>query len=844
MSLTVKVSATLSGQALAQAQVVIDDAPVGVTNADGMLTTPLQKMRNTTTPITVSYKTADMQAKSWSGEIYIAGTEKRSGGIYEVNAVLQPFIIFEAKCGDKLLEHAVISQGKQELGKTNSKGLFEFAFKEWPENMTEVSISRSGYMPTTLAVINKSGSTFSANLIEQAVLRITAVTETNELVTPLKNIDVYLNETLLGKTDNRGIFTYLHTGIHGGSAVLNFIAGNQIPEKREENVTLKGPLSFELQYLPANAPPLRTGVFTFSDTSESGGSASLAVDARQQFASNFFRASQAFQEIPQDVLTHIINASGMDIDKLLTDGWENSGLRDDLDLLIVGNVANDVSGKLLDVRFYRFDGKLLFGHLARMDGGTSRDITKAVVEIIGNVRKRFPFEGAVVSMDVSGIKVNLMGNAFPLAENDMFTVHSIIKDAHGEVTGSRTVGALALRYTNNNQPVLVENNVKPGDKIKIGDKITRIDTSMQTYRSYLALNVNSSEGGRMSPLENVNVFVDGIWTGQTKRDGTLNVPAQRGADAWLVLQRPGYLPLSARVMPKIPGEKITLEMTPAKSNFVIDSEPAGATILVDGAKVGTTPLTNPIALASGFHSLELQAPEGYVAWRQIVTAGKPNIDLTGNAKILLPSDILGIARKQQQAKKIDDAIITLQASTPDHPDYIALRYLLAELFLVDKKDPTAAIKEIERTLSVKRIDQTLNRQHNDIYVLLGRAYNSQAETLVAENPAAAALSYMKATDALLWARDHARFIDELKRMGMTHDAYYYLALAYHQIQKLRPSSTSREKAQVAWQEYFDFFPSKLNNDDSYAKRKVEAEKFRDALAIPDPGVNGTTLSAN
>ena len=829
VTISVKVKVNLSGEPLAQATVFVRENPVGNTDAQGLFTTSIQEMRNTTIPVSVTYKTDGMQAKPWSGEIFIPGSEKSSGGTYELVADLKAFITIEAKSGDEAIPKAVISLRNQTLGVTDKNGRFDYIYKQWPENASALTISKRGYLPVNLPVTNKSGSQYAAHLVERAVIRVTATTQSNGILFPLPEVDVYLQDSLVGKTDGRGILTYLHDGEHGADAVVRFSVANQFTEKDEAVITLSGKSDFDLQYLPASAPPLRVGVMMFSDSTIKSKNSNIPSLAHAQFKQHLFRASRAFEEISDNMLYSLLEESGFDLFQLTSSGWDNSNLREELDILVLGNISSDEFGYLIDVRMFRYDGKLLFGHLSHAGSGAESNITKSIVEIIGNIQKRFPFEGTVTGIEASEIRINLTGSIYPLAMNDLFSVQSLVKDAQGIATGSRTIGALSMKYKGSNQPILVANNIKPGDRVRFGDKVTRIDSTLQNYRSYVTVTANSMDGDTSGKLQDVDVFVDGIWIGRTRRDGTLNAPGTRGKKHWLVFLRPGYVPVSRQVAIKVPGEKLTIEMIPQSTNFIVNSEPEGATVLIDGSSAGTTPMAAPVGVSSGLHTVVLQAPEGYFPWQQILDFGGSDINLTGKNTIKLAADFRNAIADQIKSKKIDDAISSLQQIAGDHPDYIAGQSMLAELYLDKKEDPSTAISHIEQALKAQQQNIQFGKKHSSIYVLLGKSYFSQASKLAEENIPAALLSHLKAIDALKKAQLSMRYFPKEKQKELTHDSFYYLALAYHNIYKLRPTELYLKNAQVAWQEFFDFYPKNLDKEDSYLEIKQKAEQLSSEL---------------
>ena len=117
-----------------------------------------------------------------------------------------------------------------------------------------------------------------------------------------------------------------------------------------------------------------------------------------------------------------------------------------------------------------------------------------------------------------------------------------------------------------------------------------------------------------------SVQIDGVDVGKTPlRD--LSVEAGPRS-VTLALER--YLPLTQplEVTGRSVRQQLELELAPGWADVTIDSKPAGASILVDGEALGTTPATLP--LMGGERQLILQLP-AYADAQQalLVTPGKP-----------------------------------------------------------------------------------------------------------------------------------------------------------------------------------------------------------------------------
>ena len=123
-----------------------------------------------------------------------------------------------------------------------------------------------------------------------------------------------------------------------------------------------------------------------------------------------------------------------------------------------------------------------------------------------------------------------------------------------------------------------------------------------------------------TPAAAVRVFVDGVERGTTPLPA-LEVPA---GDREVVLRAEGYKTATLRLSVTGGGEQQTLRATlvPDRAPVSFSSEPAGATVRVDGAEVGRTPLT--VDLSSGSRAVAVTLAGHRPAGRTIeVVAERP-----------------------------------------------------------------------------------------------------------------------------------------------------------------------------------------------------------------------------
>ena len=119
-------------------------------------------------------------------------------------------------------------------------------------------------------------------------------------------------------------------------------------------------------------------------------------------------------------------------------------------------------------------------------------------------------------------------------------------------------------------------------------------------------------------------------------------------------------------------------------------------------------------------------------------------------------------------------------------------------------------------------------------VLAGPQHGEGVADLVVVRPGrrdrdAASQSFAKAIKALQTAKQNTRFFPKDEYDEAVHDTYYYTALAYHKLYLITRQPAVMNNASLAWREYFDFFPKKLENQPTFAQARDAARRYRDQI---------------
>ena len=829
--LELKVTARLDGQPVAQAKVTVDNEEQGLTGADGVFSKTIKKKPGAEVEVVVARELPGYRVKPWKGAFLMKLPKSGTVDTYALAADLEATRYFMIKATEKgaAIQDAVVTVAGAEAGKTDARGLFVYEYKDQPKTGVELAVTKSGYGAWRKTGPVEPGQTIEAALSRRVVVTISALTEEYGRTSGMPGVVVSINKKTEGKTDARGIFTYAYDGEPGKKVSLSLSAPGSIPAKWKTSITLEGEAMIEHYFYPATPKRIRTGIYRFAGNTPNVDLQAVVAQTETALAAQLFK-NGCFREVPSKTLQAEMKHARLNIDKIIVKGWRETPLRKTVDMIILGSVAKDDKGYLIETKFYTSGGKLILSQLTRAK--SEGDVSSAAREISAAVVERFPFEGTVIAVDEERYRINLGKTDYKISKGTDFTLMTPQFNAAGKVSSYVETGKLQVRKAEGNGSWTEVLDLKKGEKLEIGDRVVRRiyrEGEEEGSRNTFVLSARGGVPPDVSPLAGVNIYVNNEWLGSTGSDGKAVVPVRINKNFTLVLYRHGYQQLTETV--KIEKNKDTKEFSLAVNNavFKVESEPSDAEVFVDGAKIGTTPIRDGKPVTLGFHTVKVSIGGDYRDWEEVVEFSKKEENRTGGAKIILHKDFLKIGARAEQAGDFDAAIKAYQSTEKGHPDYSETHHRLAQIYLDDKSDFDNAIREFENVLSLPENQQLVFKQFSVAFMNLGHAYYEKGSALVQKDKDAAAQSFALAIQNLQKAKQNTRFFPNERYDEAVHDTYYYTALSYHKLYQITKKANLLNDANLAWREYFDFFPKKLEGNNTFEQTRESAQKYWDQI---------------
>src|SRR5882724_3973093 len=827
-----EINARMEGQPAPGATVVVDGKELGVTGSSGVLAKPITRSAGAEVEVLVSKELPGHRIKPWKTTFLIKlGKDGKIVDRYSVEAdlaVTRYFTVAVNEQGTPVTD-ATVKLNDKELGQTDAKGELVHEYTTLPPKGVTLTVSKPGYAASQKSASVQPGERLEIALARRAILTVTAISDEYGVRAGVPGVAVSVDGRPLGKTDDRGVYTYTYDGAPGRKAQVALSAPGYLPTDWKTAVVLEGQVSVQRAFAPATPRPIRVGVHRFVGDTPGVDLKDVAAQAEAAIAAQLFKASM-FREVPAADLESEVKRLKVGIDRIATKGWTDRPLRRTVDMIVLGSVARDDKGIIIETKFYMASGSLVLSQITRArDAGA---LNGAVREIVANVMERFPFEGAVVAVDGERYRLNL-GRPYRVGRGTEFSLLAAeAAKSDASPARSREVGRLRVNRAEDSGSWAEIETIGKSRTVSLGDRVVRrVRQAGESEDSGTSVTL-STKGGLapdMTPLAGVNIYLNGDWAGTTGTDGRAEVRLRPGKNYDIVLYRHGYQQVSDRLrMDK--GEGVKEFVLPVNNTvFKVDSEPSRAAVLVDGDAFGKTPLLDGKPVSLGFHTVKLTVGEEYRDWEEVVEFDKKVEDRTGDRRIVLHKDYLKLGERAAQQGDTNAAIQAYASTDTTHPDYSEAHARLGQIYLDDKNDYEAAVREFESVLTLPQNKDLIYKQFAVAFTNLGHAYYEKGNRLVDRDREGAAQALAKAVQSLQVAKQNTRFFPTAHHDEALHDTYYYLALAYHKLYLVTRKGSLQSAADLAWREYFDFFPKRLEGNPTFEQSRAGARKYWDQI---------------
>ncbi len=820
-----EVNVTLNGKAVPQAKIMMDGKLLGETGVDGQFNTSTKQKPGKQLKLEATADLPGVEVQPWKSDftVKLPNEGEILKYVFDVELKATPFVVFSVQEKGVPVAGAAVSVDNQEVGVTDDKGSLIYKYQTGGKQSSLVTVKKSGYSTWKKLAKFQPGSQLGIDIFRQLAVTFEALKDEYGRDVGIAGIAVSVNGKRVGKTNEMGAMVFNYEGEAGKSVKVIYTAPGYLPSQWTSMMPIEGGTTVRHYFYPVTPKPIKVALFNFGGNTPGVDLKEMSAQMQAAIRSQLFKHS-VFREVAKESLDKEIKSADLSVSKLVSKGWQNSKLQSLVDMIVVGSVAQDAKGFIIEAKFHSSSGKLVFSQVIRADDRS--DINNAAKEIVANVIERFPFEGTVTALKDDRYEINL-GRPYAISRGTEFAV---IASAGSKAAASNTV--LTVKKVGDDSSFAVRQDEQSKIKIAVGDRVVRRiehEGASGSTRESFVLSVKGGVGKDATSLAGVNVYLNNDWVGTTGTDGRANVAIRTGKNFNLMLYRHGYQQVTDKIRIEKNGENKQFVMAANYALFKVDSTPSPATVYVDGEVLGKTPMLSGKQLGLGFHTVRLSAGENYRDWEEVVEFDKKIEDRTGAKKIVLYKDYLKIGEAAEAKGNVDGAIAAYSATVKGHPDYSEAHHRLAQLYLDEKDDFEGAIREFENVLTLPENEQLIYKQYAIAYTNLGHAYYEKGNNKMAENRNEAAQFYAKAVQNLKTAKQNTRFFPDESYDQAVHDTYYYMALAYQKLYMISNRPNMLNDANLAWRDYFDFFPKSLEGDPVFTQHRETAKKFWDQI---------------
>ena len=824
--LDLDVSAKMDGQAAPQAHVIVDGKDIGATDAQGHFTKSIRKKAGAQVDLQVAKEAPGYRIEPWKTSFIVKLPKDGQVDKYSFDADLHAtrFVTLTVTEKGKPVAGAVVRAWGKEVGQTDDAGQFQYQYKMLPAKGADLTVSKSGYSTWQKTGELEPGAQLQVTLSREAIVGLSALTDSYGRVSGVSGISVSVNGRNVGHTDARGNLTYRYGGEPGRKVQFVLSAPDYVPATSKVTIRLEGNQGIQRYFYPLNPKPIRIAVFRFAGNTPNVDLKAIGEEAESDVARQFARYP-VFSAVPSTELQSQMERSRITLKRITTRGWRGTSLERSVDVVVVGSVAKEDNGYIVEAKFYNINGKLMLSEVSH--ARKSDDINSAAREIVASAIEHFPFEGNVVASDGNRYRINI-GRPYRVSWGTELELTRPVVSAAGKLEGFRRVGDLKVKRSSSDGSWAEVEGPTKGEKVALGDRVVRqvgSEGGREKASSYFVLLAKGGVSPDLAPLAGVNVYLNDNWSGTTDANGKAQVPVRIGKRYKMLLYREGYQDINERIRIEKNQELKQFALKVNNALFKVDSKPSGATVFIDGQEVGKTPILAGTLVNLGFHTVRLSLGGDYRDWQKVVEFDKKVEDRTGDASIVLHKDYLKIGNEAMSKGDVDGAIRAYSSAKTGHPDYSQCHERLAQIYLDDKKDYDSAIREFQDVLSLPENSQLIHKQYAVTFTNLGHAYYEKGNQLVESDPTSAAQYFAKAVQALQTARENTRFFPDDQYDEAVHDTYYYLALSYDKLYLVTRKPGIKNSADLAWRNYFDFFPKKLEGNPVYEQARAAARQY-------------------
>ena len=740
------------------------------------------------------------------------------------------FFTIHVKNHDKIVANAEIYGGSHKRGllkslcRTNSRGRCSIRLPNTKNSTFTFVVKKNGFITKTTRTRVKDKGYIQIPLIPGRSLDIFTLNRSFGYTKGLKGNSIYIDGIKIGQTDNFGHFTYSPQGADEDLLNITIKSKDNIPEVISSDIVAMPQITMT-QYFGTKVPILpRLATLPVKMAGTISNKIQRNLDRIQRdFRSSLnktFFTNTHFQNHPIESLVNELQRSTTSISKIAHSGWQDHYLKGKFDALIQPTIINHGHAYLLEISLIDFTGQVIAAAKVELEEtNNSFKFDNILPRIKKKLVEVFPFEGSIISHSKGEVKINLAKENFPLKLDDLIEIFGKQISDTGDKHSLSLIAIAKIKALNHHFSKATINWQRPRSVLSRGDQvvlrpITGQSPSFKKNAPYVLTVIDKDHKGiGKLPLKQVNAYLNNKWIASSDAFGKIyfNVPNLNRKKEKLNLIKYGYKAVQKSFDFSV-NQDIEIPMEQLHSFIQIATNPPGGAVSIDGLHIGTSPLSSPIAVKSGFVKLEIKAPPGYLDIMQILELEEGTLDLTGSTKIHFEIDYLGKVSRLTAQNQFEKSINILESIPEKHSDYFHGLHLLGELYLSHLSNPLKAYDIYKKLLNQKKIINYQDKRFIGSYINLGIASTQLGESYFRDTQSKSRQLYSEAIDIFNETQNYLHYIPKYQFDLADFQLEYFRSLAKLKLANLDNDSDGRKVAFHQWQNLLKKYHSKFKHE--------------------------------
>jgi len=650
------------------------------------------------------------------------------------------------------------------------------------------------------------------NLKKGLSIDVLTLSKSFNYIKGLKGIDVSIGGKKVGETDFFGHYAHTYNGQISDLVEIklesdaylpkvfttDFIVGEKIRLKRY--FTSKKPRK-PIVYL-TNLK--HAGKIDQNKSTSDLDSNIRSTDKIETIASDVLFKSKIFSFISEKDVYNLLPEE-KSIEDVIESGWKNSDLVSSLDAVIVPTIVFN-NPPVIELSVINSDAKVITAAKADLEGEDPEKALRITIDkLVKSISESFPFEGSVIKVTRKKIKINIGSKSgFGIQKKRYVDIFGTQRSETGNEQKHTKVAKVKIIKVNKYNSVGIVTEIKPRSNISYGDLAVLNAIQNPDGKTVHISVTEKNEDNKIKPIKQANLYYKSRWIGSTNSAGyTLVSPKSLPVRGHLKIVKSGFNDFTKEVsLPKV--QRINIKLKRQTSNILVESNPPGALVKIEGKSIGITPLNQPIKIPSGFVKIEIIGSSDTKKWLRILELDQGTVDLTGPRLVELEKDLLAIAEQYSNSGSLTKAIEVLLSVPKEHSDYLHAMHRAGEIYLKNLKEPAKAAKSFSIVTTDPSVKQFIDKRFIASHINEGISLFLSGENLAKldETPTAIA-HFQKGFEVLKRVEPFLRHLSSREYNLALHNVYFHKALSYHRIWELTQDKTALLQTNRLWENYIE-----------------------------------------